>query len=444
MVKKYFSFFCLAISLLSLIYIFYRSQIYWGGQLKDYYYFYYKISVFLILFSIVTFFLNEKIKTYLIIVIFSVIFSIYLYEGYLTFKDTIKLNKKINIYKKETGKDFDTRTIFEVYDDLKENYNNLTFYTRPFTNIKHDMDSEADIFNLSGKSNSKTLFCNENGYFSIYDSDRYGFNNPDKEWDNKKIEYIVLGDSYLHGACVNRPDDISSVLRELSKKSVLNLGMSDNGPLLQFASLREYFSPNTKNILWFYFEGNDIEGLNMELKSEILTNYLTNENYSQNLKSRQNEIDRKFVFTVPSRKKIGLFDSKIFKFIKLDKLRYKIKIIKEIYRVKKIEKFANKKEIYSNLKQILIKTQRFTLKHDSKLYFIYLPDFSRYIGHPDNEQYNKVKSIVEELDIIFIDVHKEIFQKSSRPLVFFPFEMYGHYTLNAYREIAKLVYKITK
>mgnify|MGYP003308604329 CR=1 FL=1 len=40
---------------------------------------------------------------------------------------------------------------------------------------------------------------------------------------------------------------------------------------------------------------------------------------------------------------------------------------------KAYEKFANKKEIYSNLKQILIKTQRFTLKHDSKLYFIYLP-----------------------------------------------------------------------
>ena len=39
------------------------------------------------------------------------------------------------------------------------------------------------IFNTS---NSETIFCNENGYF-IYQSDRYGFNNPDDQWDQKKL-----------------------------------------------------------------------------------------------------------------------------------------------------------------------------------------------------------------------------------------------------------------
>ena len=46
------------------------------------------------------------------------------------------------------------------------------------------------IFPLSGISNSETIHCNENGYYSIYQSDRYGFNNPDKEWDSKVIEYL--------------------------------------------------------------------------------------------------------------------------------------------------------------------------------------------------------------------------------------------------------------
>ena len=27
--------------------------------------------------------------------------------------------------------------------------------------------------------NSKIILCNENGYYAIYTSDRYGFNNPD-------------------------------------------------------------------------------------------------------------------------------------------------------------------------------------------------------------------------------------------------------------------------
>ena len=75
-------------------------------------------------------------------------------------------------------------------------------------------------------NNKKTIYCNENGYYSIYQSDRYGFNNPDEEWDNKETEYLIVGDSFTDGACVNRPNDIASVLRILSNKSVLNLGYS--------------------------------------------------------------------------------------------------------------------------------------------------------------------------------------------------------------------------
>ena len=59
----------------------------------------------------------------------------------------------------------------------------------------------------------------KNGYYSIYESDRYGFNNPDDEWDVGEIEYLLVGDSFTHGACVNRPNDIASVLRSSFKKS---------------------------------------------------------------------------------------------------------------------------------------------------------------------------------------------------------------------------------
>ena len=62
-------------------------------------------------------------------------------------------------------------------------------------------------------SDSKTINCNENGYYSIYKSDRFGFNNPDLEWDKKDIEYLLIGDSFVHGACVNRPYDIGSVFK---------------------------------------------------------------------------------------------------------------------------------------------------------------------------------------------------------------------------------------
>ena len=75
-----------------------------------------------------------------------------------------------------------------------------------------------------------------------------------------------MGDSYVHGACVNRPNDISSVLRNLSNETVLNLGYGANGPLIEYATLREYLEIGVRKILWFYFEGNDLNDLEYEKK----------------------------------------------------------------------------------------------------------------------------------------------------------------------------------
>ena len=69
----------------------------------------------------------------------------------------------------------------------------------------------------------------------------------------KKLNFLV-GDSFVMGNCVNRPHDISSVLREISNKSVLNIGYANNGTLLEYASLKEYIIPNIKNIIWVYYE----------------------------------------------------------------------------------------------------------------------------------------------------------------------------------------------
>ena len=57
-----------------------------------------------------------------------------------------------------------------------------------------------------------------------------------------EFEYVLLGDSFIHGACVNRPYDISSVLSNLSNKTVLNLGYGGNGPLSQYAIMKEYLT----------------------------------------------------------------------------------------------------------------------------------------------------------------------------------------------------------
>jgi len=86
--------------------------------------------------------------------------------------------------------------MIEIYQDLKKINNKIAVAVAP----ENYLNLSKPIFPLSGISNSETIYCDENGYYSIYQSDRYGFNNPDENWDKKEIEYLLVGDSFVHGA----------------------------------------------------------------------------------------------------------------------------------------------------------------------------------------------------------------------------------------------------
>ena len=50
-----------------------------------------------------------------------------------------------------------------------------------------------------------------------------------------------------------------------------------------------------------------------------------------------------------------------------------------------------------------------------------------------------VKDVVNKLNIPFIDINKEVFQKEEDPLKLFPFEEYLHYNVKGYKFIAEQV-----
>ena len=192
-IRRIFSPVVLTISILLLIYTVYKSEIYWDGINRSYYLPYYIISSILIFLTFVTFFINQEIKDYIIISFISLLVSLYIFEGYLIFKDqnlkNLLSNEQIlkeKIYEKQTGDKWDRRSKFQIYEDLKKENSKIVMAVAPqkYT-TKHN-----SIFSLSGISNSKTIYCNESGYYSFYQSDRYGFNNPDKEWDSEEIEYL--------------------------------------------------------------------------------------------------------------------------------------------------------------------------------------------------------------------------------------------------------------
>jgi len=324
---------------------------------------------------------------------------------------------------------------------MKKKNKNVKITMSPATYL---VKKNFNIFPLSGISNSTTIACNENGYFSIYDSDRFGFNNPDSEWDNKEIEYLLLGDSFTHGSCVNRPNDIASVLRTLSKKSSINLGSLGSSPLMEYATLREFYPKKVNKVLWLYFEGNDILGLNKELKNHFLINYIKDKNYSQNLKLKQKNVD-----------------SIINKIIKeaVDKKNNERKLIKKAHYLDfgDITKFlklyeARKFFFHSNpviqpeFKEIIMLANKLAIENGSKFYFVYLPEYKRYkkITFYDKRNYKLIKEILKDLNIPLIDIHAKVFKKNKNPLKFFPNGLAGHYNELGYKETAKAIFNYTK
>jgi hypothetical protein len=415
---KLFIRFSIFISFIILLYLIYRSEIFEEGLRRDYYLLYFLISVFLTIFFIALSNINKEFQKYFVIIFMSILLTLYCFEGYLVLK-TNNLQK----------------TNFKVYEDLKKKNPELIPTITPRL-YQQERESANYIFSLSGISDVSTIFCNENGYYAIYMSDRYGFNNPDNQWGGANdIEYLLVGDSFTHGACVNRPYDIASILRILSNKKVLNLGYSGNGPLIEYATLREYLDKGVKKVLWLYFEGNDLTNLNNELKYPLLNKYLNDQNFSQNLKSKQNQID-KLARTHFKKREVetNILNNTIIQFITLKNLR-------NLYNAA-----LETNQVLSPDLQIVIKlADELVKKNNSQLFFIYLPTSMRYkITNPDDVfKKNTIKKIINNLNIPFIDIDDEVFKKEENPLKLFPF-FNAHYNHVGYKKVALKIYEKTK
>ena len=447
---KYFSQFCLAVSILIFIYTFYRSEIYWNGNKRDYYFFYYIISTFLIfLFLIIIFFLkSEKIKLYFYISLISLICSLYIFEIYLSFLDWPNNKKILNYYKKYKNKNskvkFEKKSRMKFYKNQKKKFPNIvmTVPRSAFLEIEN-----LNLFPLSGVSNQKTIYCNENGYYLIYQSDKFGFNNPSDEWDQKEIEYLIIGDSTAHGACINRPYDISSVLRTISNKNVINLGYSASGPLIQYATLKEYFPKNSKvkNIIWLYQEENDQIDLKNELNNKILNKYFLEKNFSQDLEKKQKEIDdiTERIISVEEERYVS---KKNIKLIKLYATR--TLILSYLNKLNKKKDVAFKEyKIQKEFKNIVELMTSFANKKNSKIYFVYLPSYYRYKNNAyqtyQNENYKVIQKTLKEFKITLIDLHQIVFDKEKDPLELFPFKLHGHYNSVGHAKVAQTIYELT-
>ncbi len=401
----------LSLSIIIFFHTYYKSEIIWDGMNFDFYKQYYYLSFIFFLIGTFTLFISKALKKIFSIIFLSSIFSLYLFEFYIVFIQDNSKNR------------------YEIYKKMKKTNQNITVTVPPKSYMGLD---KINFFPLSGLSNMKTIFCNENGYMASYESDRHGFNNPDEQWDFDEYEFFVVGDSFGHGACVNRPMDITSKLRYYSRSPSINVSFEGNGPLAEYASLREYSKgKKIKNIIWLYYEGNDLINLKKELENFILVKYLNDSNFTQNLTELQKKIDKygkeiiKAEFDYQNKQK----KIKIISFLKLQKLRKALQYEDII--------FYNKAEYPIEFDLILKKFALSSKKMNSNIFFVYLPSYASFNDSNYNKFYDKIISTVENENIQVIDLKKYFI--NNDPYSFFPNRKNGHYTSEGYDKIAKFI-----
>ena len=218
--------------------------------------------------------ITKKIFTYSKIVIINIIilfFFLYLIEITINYKNN-NLFKKTRIYHLNIQK-------------------NKTYNQNVFLNIaghKFLDNTKISILPLSGYKNSTILLCiDENNKPIFYLSDKNGFNN---KMDNIVNDFLLIGDSYVQGMCVNNKNNLNAQFKKHNYITT-NLGMAGNGPLLEYATFKEYQNEyEYQDIILFITPDNDFYDLSNEKKNKILMKYINEENFTQKIK--ENELSK--------------------------------------------------------------------------------------------------------------------------------------------------------
>ena len=405
--------------------------------------------------------LNNNLRVNLALVILTTGITVYSIEIYLEFSQQLPEPGTIHSLA-------DKRTKLEVISDLRkegiDTYPNIHPYYFLENASTRDglLTSNGKIFPLGGISNKTVIGSNETGSWMSYLSDRHGFHNPDDVYDQGKVDILLTGDSFTEGYAVRSDENLAAVLNNFGF-NVINLGRGANGPLLEYATLREYAKTIKPTIvLWVYFE-NDVGDLAIELKSTLLVRYLGDNTFSQGLMERQGEINKALNHYVETQlvnriKAEQLQQDNKTEEVKAraneDQLRMNrrkefvskplIKVLK-LRNLRKLMNLAPDSFIEQTLPSSLTSTFRKTIlsanhlvsSWHGRLYFVYLP------GTGYETLWRKfILHTINELAIPIIDIQKEIFSVHHDPLSLYPFRNpYNHYNAKGYRLVGETIAK---
>jgi hypothetical protein len=359
----------------------------------------------------------------------------------------------------QVGHPIDTRSHEDVLGALRHSYGRAIRVTPPEALFKRHPGRISsmikidgrEVMPLAGPSNIATLLCNENGQWVHVLADQNGFSNPRSAWDSPVLDLAILGDSYAHGYCVPPEASFAGLLRR-SFGRTLNLGMAGHGPLLTLATLTHHLPPyRPRVVLWFYYEGNDLENLQAERHSPVLVKYL-DEGFEQPLLRRQSEIDEAILELVEARPTEQELPRRRWQdgmrhaahFAKLSSLRYRLGLISPTTPAEIDLETAN----YHVFRDVLQTAKSRVESWGGRMIVVYLPDWNRFAPGPrllrsisrrsQDTARNRVLAIMADAGIEAIDL-VPVFEGHPDPLSLFPFREPGHYTEAGHRVVAEAV-----
>jgi len=391
----------LLISFLGTIFLIYKdfstNNLNKGYYLVQSYFF-----IFIVISSIIVLYLNKEVQRYFLILLTSIFISLYIFEFYVFKSGGIKF-----------------------FTSAKDHWQNDIIFHKKRIKEENALSSfsltNEEIVSFSGISNSKIVFCKESDAFSMYTSDRYGFNNPDSVWDNQ-ADLIVLGDSFVHGACVNDNETISRKLESFSNINTLNLGSGSNGPYEYMAIMKSLIKPilkksNKENTVILVFYDNDNKTTNKKKESLVnITNSIVEFSPKLGFYPKDSYLKKYYNFI---RSNYDLSKSEIISEIKkVAKKNFKNSAfynISTIFPLRKRMKLINSFFIRENYNETFHSpSQRAILmlsnicKNKCKPYIAYIPE--RNIGNFNSRKVLKYKKTLVEtsnkLKIPFLDAQK--------------------------------------
>ena len=171
----------------------------------------------------------------------------------------------------EFSKDEEGNVFNRLYYAKQYNNKNSDFKLYPFLSYL-DFFDEYGFFSFGDVPNARIVYCNE-GFVVTSLTDEMGFRNKSEIYVEETFQYITVGDSFVHGFCVNDDQIIGEQISRKLETKVLNLGLAGTGIHSQFAILKT-LDENTlrgKKVLWFIYEGNDLEDFKRERSLDFET-----------------------------------------------------------------------------------------------------------------------------------------------------------------------------